>query len=522
MRRLLLITLLLAIVSITNAQDVSVCKYLGDRKAAVSLTYDDGLQEHKTLVASELEKRGMRGTFWIIGNMVGLQETDQGGRLSWDDIREMENHGHEMASHSWSHPNCRKVGFEAFMYDVWRNDSAFLHHLGHKPLTFAYPYNVKTTQVVAAVDSGRIGSRTFQTGHGQQNNKSTLPKMTEWLHGLIDNGEWGVTMTHGIITGYDKWYNPQELWQFYDTLCAYKSKVWTATFGQVMSYTKEREALTLKKDISGEGTDNWTMVVTPSCKLDPSIFSQPLTLKISGTEQNVKVVQDGKQLTCYGSRNERLVDFNPFGGPITLAYTRIVNIIGDSYVKNHKRPVEEAWHYKMAQKLGLTYNNYGRNGGCVAFDRTHDGKYNFGPAMYTKTGQMDPAADYVIIIGGHNDAFKVKNNKDSLMMFSDSLKLLITNIRTQCPNAKVGYVTPWYCDYPGFRQVCKTIMRVCKQHGVPVLNNFRKGSIIKVRNEEFRKKYFQDPKDTAHLNNEGHDLFLPVGMEWFLKYIVHP
>ena len=35
----------------------------------------------------------------------------------------------------------------------------------------------------------------------------------------------------------------------------------------------------------------------------------------------------------------------------------ILNIIGDSYVKNHKRPVEEAWHYKMAQKLGLTYNN---------------------------------------------------------------------------------------------------------------------------------------------------------------------
>ena len=197
--------------------------------------------------------------------------------------------------------------------------------------------------------------------------------------------------------------------------------------------------------------------------------------------------------------------------------TKILNIIGDSYVKNHKRPVEEAWHYKMAKKLGLTYNNYGRNGGCVAFDRTHDGKYNFGPAMYTKTGQMDPAADYVIIIGGHNDAFKVKDNKDSLIMFRDSLTLLITNIKTQCPHAKIGYVTPWYCDYPGFKQVCKTILKICKQHGVPVLNNYRKGSIIKVRDEEFRKKYFQGPKDTAHLNNAGHNLFLPVGMEWFLK-----
>ena len=53
--------------------------------------------------------------------------------------------------------------------------------------------------------------------------------------------------------------------------------------------------------------------------------------------------------------------------------TKIINVIGDSYVRNHKRPVEETWHYKMAQRLGFAYNNYGRNGGCVAFDRTHDG-----------------------------------------------------------------------------------------------------------------------------------------------------
>ena len=69
--------------------------------------------------------------------------------------------------------------------------------------------------------------------------------------------------------------------------------------------------------------------------------------------------------------------------------------------------------------------------------------------------------------------------------------------------------------------MCKTIQKVCKQHGVPVLNNYRKSSIIKVRDEEFRKKYFQGPKDTAHLNNAGHDLFLPVGMEWFLNNIIN-
>lgn len=161
------------------------------------------------------------------------------------------------------------------MEDVWRNDSAFMQNLGCKPLTLAYPYNAKTDSVGEAVYTGRIGSRTFQTGHGQQNNKTTLSKMTAWLHDLLERGEWGVTMTR----------------------------------------------------------------------------------------------------------------------------------------------------------------------------------------------------------------------------------------------AKIGYVTPWYVDRPGFKQVCKVIKQVCKKHDIPVLDNYSGGCVIKVRDAAFRKEYFQSPTDHANLNNAGHDIFLQVGME---------
>jgi hypothetical protein len=50
-----------------------------------------------------------------------------------------------------------------------------------------------------------------------------------------------------------------------------------------------------------------------------------------------------------------------------------------------------------------------------------------------------------------------------------------------------------------------------------VLNNCSKKSIIKVRDSEFRKKYFQGTNDTAHLNNAGHDMFLPVGEDFIFK-----
>ena len=206
---------------------------------------------------------------------------------------------------------------------------------------------------------------------------------------------------------------------------------------------------------------------------------------------------------------------------VDVSAQKVLNVIGDSYVANHRRPKEEAWHSKLAAKMGYTYNNYGRNGSCVAFDRTHDGKWNFGPAMWVRYTAMEPSADYVLVIAGHNDADKVKENADSLQMFADSLEVLLSGIEKLCPKARIGYVTPWYVDRPGFAPVCKVIKKVCKKHNIPVLMNYDKKSIIRVRDADFRKRYFQAADDTAHLNADGHDLFLPVAEEWFLKYIAN-
>ena len=206
----------------------------------------------------------------------------------------------------------------------------------------------------------------------------------------------------------------------------------------------------------------------------------------------------------------------------SVSAQKILNVIGDSYVANHRRPQEETWHSKLAERLGYTYNNYGRNGSCVAFDRTHDGKWNFGPAMWVRYKSMDSSADYVLIIAGHNDADKVKENADSLQMFADSLDALLAGIKVHCPNAKIGYITPWYVEREGFSSVCRVIEKVCRKHQVPVMMNYTKKSVIKVRDAEFRKQYFQRENDTAHLNEKGHDLFLPYAMEWFLKKVASP
>lgn len=199
--------------------------------------------------------------------------------------------------------------------------------------------------------------------------------------------------------------------------------------------------------------------------------------------------------------------------------SKVLNVIGDSYVANHKCPKEETWHAKMAMELGYTYNNYGRNGSSIAFDRTHDGKYNFGPAMWVRYKDMEPKADYVLIVAGHNDANKCGENADSLKMFADSLEVLLTGIERHCPKAKIGFVSPWYVDSPGFEPVCSIIEEVCLRHKIPVMMNYDSACVVKVRDDDFRKKYFQKPEDKAHLNAKGHDLFLPYAKEWFEKNV---
>ena len=70
--RLFVIACLLGIaVSLFAQEQVSIAPFYGNRKAALTLTFDDGLQEHYTHVFPELKKRNMHATFAVIASKVG-------------------------------------------------------------------------------------------------------------------------------------------------------------------------------------------------------------------------------------------------------------------------------------------------------------------------------------------------------------------------------------------------------------------------------------------------------------------
>ncbi len=196
---------------------------------------------------------------------------------------------------------------------------------------------------------------------------------------------------------------------------------------------------------------------------------------------------------------------------------KTIAFLGDSYVKNHRRPSSETCHAKAAANLEMNYVNCGRNGSSIAFDRTKDG---FGPAMTERyKTEIPDSVDFIVVIAGHNDADYLTNHSDENLWedFVKGLDTLLDGMQTKFPNARIAFVTPWAVARPGFSEVNAQIIKACGQKGIPVLDMAALG-VIEVNNPDFRAKYFQGPNDTAHLNAEGHNLLVPLG-EAFIQLI---
>lgn len=192
-------------------------------------------------------------------------------------------------------------------------------------------------------------------------------------------------------------------------------------------------------------------------------------------------------------------------------------VFGDSYVRNHREPVENTWHYKFAQKHGLKYSNHGRNGSSVALDRTP----RFGKAMYERIDELPDSVDILVVIAGHNDAslldtIGIDNYRLRLAQMCDSLV-------ERYPKANILFFTSWNgknFEHNNFRKVVDATVDVCGSRSIPVFDAARNSNIF-AHSDAFRKIYFQNQgrNDHAHLNAAGHDRFLPVAEAFILSHI---
>lgn len=125
---------------------LSVLAHGDPRMKEVALTFDDGPHPLWTPRLLELLKTlNVRATFFLVGKMV-----DRYPALAMREVAE----GHEIANHTYNHPNLTKLSPAQVQDELRRGADAIKRAVGYAPVFFRPPggqYNVATLQIAHAM-----------------------------------------------------------------------------------------------------------------------------------------------------------------------------------------------------------------------------------------------------------------------------------------------------------------------------------------------------------------------------------
>lgn len=115
----------------------------------VILSFDDGWAEHAHWLSSELATRGMRGVLFVFTGAVAPKRNG-GGYISWEELRALEQDGHEVQSHTVSHARLPTLPDDAVVRELVTSRERIQSELGHDARVLAYPFGDFDARVARA------------------------------------------------------------------------------------------------------------------------------------------------------------------------------------------------------------------------------------------------------------------------------------------------------------------------------------------------------------------------------------
>lgn len=117
---------------------------LDPNKKYISLTFDDGPNPKTTpKLLDILKDKGVNATFFMLGQNVVKNEAI---------VKRTAEEGHEVASHSYSHPQLTELSPERINEEVQNTDKAIYRAIGKLPTDFRPPYGAVTPEVAAIIN----------------------------------------------------------------------------------------------------------------------------------------------------------------------------------------------------------------------------------------------------------------------------------------------------------------------------------------------------------------------------------
>jgi peptidoglycan/xylan/chitin deacetylase (PgdA/CDA1 family) len=145
---------------------------------AIALTFDAGAGAAPTAsMLATLAERGLRATFFLTGKWA-----DENPEL----VRQIRAAGHEIANHSYNHPDFRTLSDAQIVEEIERTEAVIsrLAGVSTKPW-FRFPYGARDARTRAAVD--RLGYRSVYWTLDSLDSVGP-PKTPQFLHERVTSG----------------------------------------------------------------------------------------------------------------------------------------------------------------------------------------------------------------------------------------------------------------------------------------------------------------------------------------------
>ena len=98
----------------------------------IAMTFDDGPNPETTpQLLQMLRERNIKATFFVLGNMVAKHP---------EVLKMIADEGHEIGSHSWSHPQLTRISQAAVDKELGNTSEAIFQVTGKKPIYLRPPY----------------------------------------------------------------------------------------------------------------------------------------------------------------------------------------------------------------------------------------------------------------------------------------------------------------------------------------------------------------------------------------------
>ncbi|MEQ8581522.1 MAG: polysaccharide deacetylase family protein [Marinoscillum sp.] len=390
-------------------ENYEVATWGGFKTSAVSYTFDDNTGNQLPVALPLFDQYDFKVTLYTVTNW----------GPDWTALRKASDNGHEVASHTISHPSLPSISVEEQETQLQQSQSTIRSNVPNaEVLTIAYPNcnigdlaTIEKYYIAGRICSGQIipakpGDyyRLSAMIVGSQGGVNSASAFQTKVESAKSSGGWAVFLIHGIDN--DGGYSPVSsavLSDHVDFMNANSDDYWVGTFAEVVKYIKERESVSIAESSI---TDD-SLKVTISDDLDDALYNQAISVrrKLPSNWRTASVYIDGEAIQSHIQSENGIsyvvFDAVPDHGIITIGSAsgaaQVLSAHDEAKITFHPNPFRD--RIRVSFPGAFRYTVYSLTGHQV-----HSGE----ASNSTLIGEHLPAGTYIIKVMSQSRVSQLK------------------------------------------------------------------------------------------------------------------